>query len=59
MHVKHYKKDNNIKQKNLTITWQPPPPPPPFFLTPSFSSKNFQTPPPFPSILKKMNPPEL
>ena len=31
---------------------------PPFLdKPPPFSSKNFQTPPPFPSILKKSNPP--
>ena len=29
---------------------------PPHFASPPFSSKNFQT-PPFPSILKKLNPP--
>ena len=34
-------------------------PPPPFCLTPPFSGKNFQTPPPLLSILKKSNSPPL
>ena len=39
-------------QKNLNIIWQPPI----SRQTPPFSSKNFQTPPPLRSILKKLNP---
>ena len=46
-------------QNNLNIIWQPSisrQPPPPVLSNLPFSSKHFQT-PPFPSILKKSNPP--